>query len=133
MIAGLVERNAAASSPHSTIDVWFQGGAMAEVGEADTAFANRRAPYLLGIEGNWEDDGEDAENVAWVRATFDLMRSHSDGGVYLNFPGFLEEGEELMRSGYGDNYERLAALKAKYDPGNLFRLNPNVPPALQTG
>ena len=133
VIAGLTECNAAAPSHHSTIDVWFQEGAMAEVGETDTAFANRRAPYLLGIEGNWEPDGEDAENVAWVRATYDLMRPHSDGGVYLNFPGFLEEGEDLMRSGYGDNYERLGALKAKYDPGNLFRLNPNVPPAPRTG
>jgi FAD/FMN-containing dehydrogenase len=129
VIAELVRRNAEAPSHHSTIDVWFQGGAMAEVGETETAFANRSAPYLVGIEGNWEDAGTDEENVGWVRETFERMRPHSDGGVYLNFPGFLEEGEELMRGGYGPNYERLAELKAKYDPENLFRLNANVPPA----
>jgi len=125
----LVARNDAAPSSHSTIDVWFQGGAMAEVGETETAFANRGSPYLLGVEGNWEDAADDDANVEWVRGTFAAMRPHSDGGVYLNFPGFQEEGEELMRAGYGPNYERLARVKAEYDPENLFRLNPNVAPA----
>lgn len=129
VIEELVARNEAAPSGRSTIDVWFQGGAMAEVGETETAFANRASPYLLGIEGNWEEPGEDDANVAWVRETFASMQPHSDGGVYLNFPGFQEEGEELMRAGYGVNYERLAKVKAEYDPGNLFRLNPNVTPA----
>jgi FAD/FMN-containing dehydrogenase len=51
-----------------------------------------------------------------------------DRGLYLNFPGFGEEKEELVKAGYGVNYERLAALKAKYDPTNLFRMNLNIPP-----
>ena len=125
----LVNLNAEAPSPHSTIDVWFQGGAMAEVGEHDTAFGNRAARYLLGIEGNWEDRAGDEANVAWVRRTFSEMRPHSDGGVYLNFPGFLEEGQQLMQEGYGDNLPRLAEVKRRYDPSNLFRLNANVQPA----
>jgi len=54
---------------------------------------------------------------------------HSTGGVYLNFPGFGEEKEALARAGYGANYERLAALKAQYDPSNLFRMNINIEPA----
>ncbi len=128
-VEALIERNAAAPSHHSTIDVWFQGGAMSDVGERDTAFANRAAPYLMGIEGNWEDAGDDEANVAWVRETVTAMKPYSDGGVYLNFPGFLEEGEDLLREGYGPNYERLAQVKASYDPANLFRLNPNVRPA----
>ncbi len=129
MVEQLVKRNVAAPSRHSTIDVWFQGGAMAEVGETETAFANRGSPYLLGIEGNWEDAGDDDANVAWVRETVEAMKPFSDGGIYLNFPGFLEEGEDLLRDGLGANYERLAEVKAKYDPDNLFRLNPNVRPA----
>jgi FAD/FMN-containing dehydrogenase len=59
------------------------------------------------------------------------MRRFGPGGLYLNFAGFGEEKEDLVRAGYGANYERLAALKAKYDPTNLFRMNQNIPPASQ--
>ena len=57
------------------------------------------------------------------------MGRHSTGGVYLNFPGLGEENEELVRAGYGVNYDRLTELKAKYDPTNLFRMNLNIKPA----
>ncbi|MGB3633286.1 MAG: BBE domain-containing protein, partial [Rubrobacteraceae bacterium] len=56
------------------------------------------------------------------------MRRFSDGGIYLNFPGFIEEGQDMMRDAYGENYERLVALKDEYDPTNLFRLNQNIKP-----
>ncbi len=125
----LVGHAVAAPSAHSTIDVWYQGGAMARVGDEETAFANRGEPYLLGIEGNWEDEAGSEENLAWVRDTFADMRSFSGGGIYLNFPGFLEEGEQLLREGYGKNYERLAEVKARYDPTNLFRFNANIEPS----
>ncbi|WP_220136206.1 FAD-binding oxidoreductase [Streptomyces himalayensis] len=128
LIERLVEHAAAAPSPASTVDVWYQGGAMAQPADEDTAFANRGVPYLIGIEGNWEAEADSAANVAWVRDTFAGLRPLSAGGIYLNFPGFLEEGEQLLREGYGPNYERLAAVKAVYDPGNLFRLNANIAP-----
>jgi FAD/FMN-containing dehydrogenase len=67
--------------------------------------------------------------VGWVRDTFADMGSFSRGGVYLNFPGFLEEGEQLVRQDYGENYERLVEVKSKYDPENLFRLNANIEPS----
>jgi FAD/FMN-containing dehydrogenase len=57
------------------------------------------------------------------------MGRHSTGGLYLNFPGLGEEKDELVKAGYGVNYERLTVLKAKYDPANLFRMNLNIPPA----
>jgi FAD/FMN-containing dehydrogenase len=57
------------------------------------------------------------------------MEKHSTGGLYLNFAGLGEEKEELVRAGYAGNYERLAELKAKYDPSNLFRMNLNITPA----
>jgi hypothetical protein len=101
---------------------------MARVAEEATAFANRGVAYLIGIEGNWQSTADSQQNVAWVRDTFADMRHFSTGGVYLNFPGFLEEGEQLLRGGYGRNYERLSAAKAKYDPGNLFRLNAHIVP-----
>src|SRR5829696_8800728 len=118
----------AAPSEHSTIDVWYQGGAMARVGTSETAFGDRSSPILLGIEANWEDPQDDEVNLAWVRSCFSDMRRFSNGGLYLNFPGFLEEGEQLLRDVYGENYERLVALKNKYDPTNLFRLNQNIKP-----
>ncbi len=117
-----------APSDHSTIDVWYQGGAMNRVGAEETAFGDRSAPYLLGIEGNWEESHEDEANVAWVRGCVADMQRFSDGGMYLNFPGFLEEGQEMMRDAYGENYERLVALKNEHDPANLFRMNQNIRP-----
>ena len=57
------------------------------------------------------------------------MQRFSDGDIYLNFAGFGEEKDDLVRASYGANYDRLAALKTKYDPGNLFRMNQNIKPA----
>jgi FAD/FMN-containing dehydrogenase len=129
VIEALMEHAGAAPSDHSTIDVWFQGGAMARIGAEESAFGDRSAPILLGIEANWEEDPEDDEaNIAWARSCYSDLRRFSGGGVYLNFPGFLEEGQGLMRDAYGENYERLVALKNQYDPANLFRLNQNITP-----
>jgi FAD/FMN-containing dehydrogenase len=114
----LVAAAAEAPSDHSTIDVWFHGGAMGRVGPEETAFG-RRPAYLIGIEANWEDETGSDANVAWARETVSQLRPFSDGGGYLNFPGFFEEGEEQLRASYGSrNYERLVALKRRYDPGN---------------
>lgn len=128
VIEHLMAHAEAAPSHHSTIDVWYQGGAMNRVGAEETAFGDRSALYLLGIEGNWEEPDEDEANVAWVRECVADMRRFSDGGIYLNFPGFLEEGQEMMRDAYGENYERLVALKNEHDPTNFFRMNQNIRP-----
>jgi FAD/FMN-containing dehydrogenase len=128
-IEHLMAHAQAAPSDHSTIDVWYQGGAMGRVGAGETAFGDRSAPYLLGVEGNWEEPHEDQPNVAWVRECVADMRRFSDGGMYLNFPGFLEEGQEMIRDTYGKNYERLVTLKNEYDPTNLFRMNQNIRPS----
>ena len=129
VIEALMQHAESAPSDHSTIDVWFQGGAMGRVGPAESAFGDRSAPILLGIEANWEEEPqEDEANIAWARDCYADMRRFSGGGVYLNFPGFLEEGQGLMRDAYGENYERLVALKNQYDPANLYRLNQNIEP-----
>src|SRR5215204_4332076 len=129
VIERLVDHAGAAPSGHSTIDVWYQGGAMGRVEAGETAFGDRSSPILLGIEANWEDARDDEANLTWVRSCFSDMRRFSDGGMYLNFAGFLEEGDQLLRDAYGENYERLGALKDKYDPTNLFRLNQNIKPS----
>jgi len=131
VIEALIEHAETAPSDHSTIDLWFQGGAMGRVGADESAFGERSSPILLGIEANWEENPEDDEaNIAWARGCYSDLRRFSGGGMYLNFPGFLEEGQGLMRDAYGGNYERLVALKNQYDPANLFRLNQNIEPTV---
>jgi FAD/FMN-containing dehydrogenase len=104
----------------SSIDVWMLGGAASRLSRSDTAFYKRDAPYMLGIEANWERR-EDAEaNIQWARALYDDMQPFSRDGIYLNFPGFLEDRDALLQAAYGPNLERLRAVKAKYDPGNIF-------------
>lgn len=101
---------------------------MSRVGTDETAFGSRDAPYLLSADAVW-DDPDDAERVIeWSRAFLDDMEPHATDGMYVNFSGFGEEGDALVRSAYGTNYERLAKLKARYDPDNLFRLNQNIRP-----
>lgn len=118
-----------APSPLSTVDVWQLGGAIARVDLEDSAFAGRHAPFLLGVEANWARPEDDDTNVAWVRDCLNDMRQFSDGSVYLNFPGFLEEGDDMMRTTFGPAYERLVVLKDEYDPTNLFSRNQNIAPS----
>ncbi len=67
--------------------------------------------------------------MTWVCDCLDDMRQFSDGSVYLNFPGLLEEGDDMVRTTFGPAYERLVRLKDEYDPTNLFSLNQNVTPS----
>ncbi|WP_277552432.1 FAD-binding oxidoreductase [Halobaculum limi] len=119
----------AAPSPLSTVDIWQLGGAIERVDAEESAFAGRHAPFLLGVEANWERAENDEANVEWVQDCLNDMRQFSDGSVYLNFPGFLEGGEETMRATFGPSYERLVVLKDEYDPSNFFSRNQNVVPS----
>ena len=116
-------------TPETDIVIWHHGGAIARPGESDTAYAGRDAAFLVTAEATWTDPADSDRTIAWARETWAALEPYSTGGVYLNFPGLGEEKEALARAGYGPNYERLAALKAKYDPDNLFRMNINIEPA----
>jgi hypothetical protein len=107
------------------------GGAMSEVAAAATAFGDRTAPFMLSIDGNWVDPAHTADNVAWVREVISEVAEFSVvGGTYLNFSGQEETAAaELVQAAYGDNLQKLAEAKNRYDPGNLFRLNNNITPA----
>ncbi len=113
----------------SDVVVWHHGGAMGRVGETATAYGGRDVQFLVTAEASWTDPAQNDEAIAWAREVWDAMERYSTGSVYLNFPGLGEEKEELARAGYGENYERLTELKAKYDPDNLFRMNINIPPS----
>jgi FAD/FMN-containing dehydrogenase len=116
-------------SPLTDIVIWHQGGAMSAVGESDTAYGGRATAFLVTGEVSWADPDLNDEAIAWGREFWDAMGKYSSGGLYLNFAGLGEEKEALVKAAYGANYERLAELKAKYDPGNLFRMNLNITPA----
>ena len=77
----------------------------------------------------WQDPADDAFNIAYTRAFWDAALPYSDGKTYFNFPGLLEEGDAAVRASYGANHDRLARIKAAYDPENRFRLNQNIRPA----
>jgi hypothetical protein len=116
-------------SPFSTIDLWHIGGAVGRGRAGASAFHGRQAAFLLSPEANWDNPADDAANITWLRELIADMQEFSDGSRYLNFPGFHEEGDELIRKAFGEKYERLAALKRKYDPTNFFSLNQNIKPA----
>jgi FAD/FMN-containing dehydrogenase len=116
-------------SPLTDVVIWHNGGAMGRVDERATAYGGRDAAFHVTGEASWSDPAQTEEAIAWGRAFWEAMGRHSTGGLYLNFPGLGEEKDALVRAGYGVNYERLASLKAKYEPTNLFRTNLNIPPA----
>ncbi len=134
VVAALAGHAARRPSPLSSLDIWALGGAMSRMSEEHGAFARRDAPFLLGIEGNWDDPGQDEANMAWAREVFhDMELRFPDEGTYLNFPGFGEEGEALLKRSYGGNFARLQEIKAKYDPENLFRSSLSIRPSPVAG
>lgn len=115
-------------SPFSTTDLWHVGGAVKRAGPDESAFGGRDVAFLLSPEANWLDAADDEANLRWVRDFVADMAPFSDGSRYLNFAGFQEEGDDMIRASYGAQHARLQALKRQYDPGNLFRLNQNIKP-----
>lgn len=124
----LAEYTASRPSPASSIDVWTLGRAVSQVKSTDTAFCKRDAPYLIGIEANWDNREDTEANIKWARRLFEDLKKFSRGGHYLNFPGFFEEQESLLQGAYGPNLKRLKSIKAKYDPSNLFSGAINIQP-----
>ncbi|MBI2762362.1 MAG: FAD-binding oxidoreductase [Chloroflexi bacterium] len=114
----------------TAVDLHHMGGAYGRVGEDETAFPTRSAEFWLNIYGFWADATEDAARVAWVKGCSDALRPHAMAGQYVNFLGH-DESDPLQKAltAYGPaKLERLVALKRRYDPENLFRINHNIPP-----
>jgi FAD/FMN-containing dehydrogenase len=116
-------------SPHCEIFIAQMGGATSRVPAEATAYRHRDAQYIMNLHGRWEAASEDERCIAWCREVFNGMAPFATGGVYVNF--MTEEEDERVREAYGDSYDRLARLKRKYDPRNMFRLNQNIRPAAQ--
>lgn len=126
VIDTMAEFGSRIESPITSIALWQMGGAIARVGENETAFHGRQAGFTFNINGNSEtSDGFEAERT-WARTYWSALAPHHTS-VYVNF--LMEEGEERIRAAYGEEkYDRLKALKRQYDPENVFRLNQNIAP-----
>ncbi len=123
----ILERMAAPSSPMAMVQLRILGGAMARVPADATAFAHRDAPVMVVLLTLFEDVAETAVHAAWTQAFYEELAPRSTG-VYVNF--LEDEGEQRIREAYpAATYRRLAEVKRRYDPDNLFRLNQNIVPA----
>ena len=122
----LVDAVATIPSPETQIELAYLGGAAAQVGADETAFGDRSAPFILNLLANWAEPSGDAGNIAWIRALFNQLRPAMKPGVYINFMSGDEQ--DRVPEAY-QRWERMVAVKSRYDPNNFFRLNQNVPPA----
>ena len=115
-------------SPLSALMFEQFGGAVSRVPRDETAFDQRDSNYNFVIVSRWADPAQAQPNVAWARSTSEAAKPFTNGHVYVNYIG-AGEAPDRVRAAFGaDKYDRLAALKRKYDPTNLFRINQNILP-----
>lgn len=117
----------AVPAPFAAVAIEHLGGAVSRVGARDTAFSHRHVQHSLLVLRMWENPAESEQNMDWARRCYRAAEPFLEKGAYVNYLG--EEGATRIAEAYGANYERLAALKTKYDPTNFFRLNQNIKPA----
>ena len=113
-------------SPQSEIFLGLIGGQASARAPSATAYPHRNALWVMNVHTRWERAADDARCIAWAREFFRAAAPHAAGSVYINF--LNEDESERIVEAYGENYARLAEVKAKYDPDNLFRSNQNIEP-----
>jgi hypothetical protein len=127
VLAVMLDHAARVESPRSTITAWQLGGALARVADNETAYGSRSSAYQIDMFAATDSAEGFEQERDWARACWTALAPHH-AGAYVNW--LMDEGEERVREAYGaGRYERLKALKQRYDPENIFRLNQNIPPA----
>ncbi len=114
-------------TPECEVFVAQLGGAMGRVKPQATAFVGRDANYIMNVHGRWSDPSDDEQVRHWARQVFQESAPHATGSGYVNF--LTEDEAERVAASYGTNYPRLQAVKQRFDPVNLFRMNLNIAPA----
>jgi FAD/FMN-containing dehydrogenase len=120
----MVEFAARRPSPHTRLSLQQMHGAAARVSPTATAFAHRHDQWEVQILAQWLDATDDEPNIRWARECHAALEPHLERAVYVNSLG--DDESDRVSEAYGSNYERLAAIKAVYDPANFFRSNQNV-------
>jgi hypothetical protein len=110
----------------SQIEVLSMGGAIRRVAPEATAFPHRDASWLINVPASWRSPADTEREISWVRETFAALRPLCSGGAYVNFMDGDEQASGHVA--YGATLRRLQAVKAVYDPENIFRLNQNIAP-----
>jgi FAD/FMN-containing dehydrogenase len=123
----VIEHAAKIRSPHSAVILFQIEGALNRLNEEHSPVGNREARYVLNIAGSWEEANGDEANVDWAREAWDDMKAFSTGGTYINFLT-QDEGPERIEAALGKGLQRLAEVKARWDPENMFRTNRNIKP-----
>jgi hypothetical protein len=126
-IALHVQHGSRMPTMHSTMHLYPINGAPHRVGKNDTAFNYRDSNWAQVIVGVDPDPANNPKIISWTKDYWNALHPYSAGGAYVNF--MMDEGEDRIKATYGDNYDRLAAIKRKYDPTNFFRVNQNIRPA----
>jgi hypothetical protein len=114
-------------TPYSMMHIYPIDGAASKVGNTDTPWAYRNAKWSQVIVGVDPDPANKDKIISWTRNYWDAMVPYSAKGFYVNFS--MDDSEDKVKASYGENYQRLASIKKKYDPNNLFRVNQNIKPA----
>jgi FAD/FMN-containing dehydrogenase len=127
MVEALVKAIRTLPGPQCEVFLGALGGQMARVAAEATAFPQRSAHFTMNVHTRWDDPAEDAACIAWARDLFEATAPHALGSVYVNF--VPDDEHDRLGGAYGGNLERLARVKARYDPENRFRLNHNIEPA----
>jgi FAD binding domain-containing protein/berberine-like enzyme len=127
LIDVIVEGASSFSSPLSALLFFHMHGAATRVSPMATAFAPRRTQWDFDAIGQWADAAQSATHTGWVRGLWTKLEPHLKGSAYVNHLA-ADDRPEKVRASYGENYARLRALKAAYDPKNLFRVNANIAP-----
>ena len=126
-IALHVEHGSKLPTMQSSMHLYPVNGAVHRVGQAETAFSYRDATWSSVIVGVDPDRANAPAIEQWCKQYYDALHPYSAGGAYVNF--MMEEGQDRVQATYRGHYPRLAAIKQKYDPDNLFRVNQNIRPA----
>jgi FAD/FMN-containing dehydrogenase len=127
LLAKTIEHARRIVSPHSAILLFPLAGAINRLPEHHSPMGNRDAAFVVNITASWDHAADDEANIEWARAAWRDIRGFSTGGTYVNFLT-EEEGDERIRAAYRKNYEQLGAIKATWDPENLFRMTKNIAP-----